>query len=208
MPAGRFDRRIRDYNRVMADVTRILSMIESGDQNATQELLPLVYEELRKLASLRMTAERADHTLSATALVHEAFLRLVEEDAAKRWVNRSQFFTAAAEAMRRILIESARRRKSLKRGGEFERVDVDALQLTCQSSDSPDWLIDLDGQLCQLESEKPRLAEMVKLRLFGGLSIPEAGELLGMSRSVAYDSWRYVRAWFELNLVKENTDRA
>jgi RNA polymerase sigma factor (TIGR02999 family) len=184
----------------MSEVTQILSKIESGDEKASEELLPLVYDELRKLAAARMISERPDHTLSATALVHEAYVRLVDEEAGKRWVNRSQFFKAAAEAMRRILIESARRKQALKRGGDFERSHEDPIDLPGRVSVDPDWLMDLDDRLKQLESENSTVAEFVKLRLFSGLSIPEAGELLGMPRSTAYASWRFVRAWFELSL--------
>lgn len=184
----------------MSEVTRILSMIESGDQQASEELLPLVYDELRKLAEARMANERPDHTLSATALVHEAYVRLVDEKEGKRWVNRSHFFKAAAEAMRRILIESARRKQATKRGGGFERSIEDPIDLPGRASIDPDWLMDLDERLQQLEAENETVAELVKLRLFGGLSIPEAGELLGMPRSTAYASWRFVRAWFELSL--------
>jgi RNA polymerase sigma factor (TIGR02999 family) len=179
----------------MSDVTLLLSKIEAGDPKASEQLLPLVYNELRKLAAARMSAERPDHTLQATALVHEAFLRLVDVEQAQHWDSRGHFFSAAAEAMRRILVDSARRKRSLKRGGDLERVDIDEdVQQTIASV--PNNLIELSDALERLAEEDGRAAELVKLRLFAGLSVVEAGELLGMAKSTAYENWDFARVWF------------
>ena len=179
----------------MSDVTRILSQIESGDPAAAEQLLPLVYEELRRLAKARMANERADHTLQSTALVHEAYVRLVDVDQAQHWNSRGHFFAAAAEAMRRILIESAGRKRSLKRGGDRERIELaDDLAATLENRGED--LIDFNELLTRLACEDAEAAELVKLRLFGGLSVDDAGEVLGMSRSVAYENWKFARAWF------------
>ena len=179
----------------MSDVTLILSKIQSGDSKACEELLPLVYEELRRLASARMANERSDHTLQATALVHEAYLRLVDAKGSKDWDNRTHFFAAAAEAMRRILVESARRRQTLKRGGDQQRVEL-ADDLTQSIGADPGDLIDFNEALDRLQAEDPQAAEFVKLRLFAGLSVSEAGRMLGMPSSTAHDNWEYARAWF------------
>jgi RNA polymerase sigma factor (TIGR02999 family) len=179
----------------MSDVTQILSKIESGDPNASDQLLPLVYEELRKLAAARMSGERPDHTLSATALVHEAYVRLVDVDRACQWDSRSHFFAAAAEAMRRILIESVRQKQSLKRGGDRERIRLDD-DLDRTLAKAPDRLLELSDELDRMAEEDAEAAELVKLRLFAGLSVDEAGEALGMSRSAAYRNWDFARAWF------------
>ncbi len=183
----------------MSDVTQILAQMEAGDANAAEQLLPLVYQELRQLAAAKMRSERTDHTLQATALVHEAYVRLFDPRQVPRFASRGHFFSAAAEAMRRILIESARRRSSLKRGGQRQRVTMEQVEqvddAVLQTFD-PDLLLDLDASLCRLANEDPAVAELVKLRLFAGFSVPEAGKLLGMSRSTAYQNWTYVRAWF------------
>ncbi len=183
----------------MSDVTRILSEIESGDPSAAEKLLPLVYEELRKLARARMASERADHTLQATALVHEAYLRLVDVERVMHWKSRSQFFSAAAEAMRRILIESARSKHSLKRGENFNLVATAGLDFAAGSNCDPDLLLDIDAGVTRLAEEDAEAAELVKLRLFAGLSVTEAGEMLGMSRTSAYRTWDFVRSWFAVN---------
>ncbi len=179
----------------MHDLTHILSEIESGDPSAAEKLLPLVYDELRKLAAARMASERPDHTLQATALVHEAYLRLVDHDQAQHWDSRGHFFSAAAEAMRRILVESARRKQSGKRGGDHNRIELmeDLAQTIGNSTDD---LLDFNTALEQLAEEDPQAAEFIKLRLFAGLSIADAGQILGMARTTAYENWEFARAWF------------
>lgn len=185
----------------MSDVTRILSQIESGDPSAADKLLPLVYAELRRLAKDRMANERSDHTLQATALVHEAYIRLVDTEKVKHWDSRGHFFGAAAESMRRILIESARSKKCAKRGENLDRQLIDNLEFAPAQKCDPDLLLDLDAALTRLAGEDFEAAELVKLRLFGGFSVTEAGEMLGMSRSVAYRNWDFVRSWFAVNNV-------
>ena len=178
----------------MSDVTRILSAIEKGDPHAAEELLPLVYDELRKLAADRMAQERPGQTLQATALVHEAYLRLVDDKKAQHWDSRGHFFAAAAEAMRRILVESARKKKRLRHGGGRQRVD---LQEAVSLADSPqdDDLLALDEALTRLAAREPAKAELVKLRYFAGLSIDEAADLMHISRSTAKRYWAFARAW-------------
>ena len=183
----------------MSDVTLILQKIEQGDPEAAQRLMPLVYDELKKLAAAKMIGERPDHTLQATALVHEAYLRLVDAQQVQRWDSRGHFFSAAAEAMRRILIESARRRNSRKRGGDSRRVALESLDVAATTAGDPDLLLDIDTRLSRLGEEDPQAAELVKLRLFAGLSVTQAGEMLGMSRASAYENWVYVRSWFILS---------
>ena len=188
----------------MSDVTRILGRIERGDRSAVDELLPLVYDELRQLAAVRMATEKADHTLQATALVHEAYLRLVKVDALHRWESREHFFCAAAEAMRRILIDAARARRSLKRGGVRSQVELNDVADTATTTGwSHDLLLDLDEALLRLQTEDPVAAELVKLRLFAGLSVPDAGELLGLSRATAYRNWEFARSWFAVHMASE-----
>lgn len=182
----------------MTDVTRILSQIEQGDPDAADQLLPLVYDELRKLAASKMAAENPGQTLQATALVHEAYLRLTNVDQRKHWDSRGHFFAAAAEAMRRILIESARKRKSSKSGGGHLRVEMD--DFTAASATDPDLLLDLDAGLSRLSQEDPRAAKLVKLRLFVGLSVTDAGKMLGISRTTAYEDWEFARTWFAAHL--------
>jgi RNA polymerase sigma factor (TIGR02999 family) len=174
----------------MTDVTRILSAIELGDPHAPEQLLPLVYEELRRLATLQMAREKPGQTLDATALVHEAYLRLVGD---QHFDNRGHFFAAAAEAMRRILVENARRRMRKKRGGERARVDLDAAAPGAPALD--DDLLDLDDALTRLAETDPAAAELVKLRYFAGLSIPQAAEALGIGARSADRLWAYARAW-------------
>ncbi len=182
----------------MTEVTRILSAIEEGDPHAAEQLLPLVYDELRKLAAQRLASEKRGQTLQATALVHEAYLRLVASgDAsaprAQRWDTRGHFFAAAAEAMRRILIEKARRKRRLKRGGQLKRIDLEHVELTL---DGPsDDLIALDEALAKLALEHAEKAELVKLRYFAGLTVNEAAKLLGISTSTADRHWTFARAW-------------
>lgn len=177
----------------MSDVTRILSQIESGDPSAAEELLPLVYEELRKLAAAKLAQERPGQTLQATALVHEAYLRLVDVDRAKHWNSRGHFFGAAAEAMRRILVDNARRKQAKKRGGDRMRLDLD--QLAAATSERNDDVLDIDASLVGLAAADPQAAELVKLRYFAGLSIPEAAATLGISPRSADFLWAYARAW-------------
>jgi RNA polymerase sigma factor (TIGR02999 family) len=177
----------------MSEVTRILNAIEEGDPHAAGQLLPLVYEELRRLAASRLAAEKAGHTLQPTALVHEAYLRLVGEDGDPFWENRRHFFAAAAEAMRRILIDSARRKRRLKRGGGLRRVDLE--QIETPTADRPDDLLALEEALDLLAKEDPRKAELVRLRFFAGLSVEDAAHCLGVSRATADRYWAYARAW-------------
>ena len=176
----------------MSDVTRILTAVEQGDARATAELLPIVYQELRQLAADRLKRESAGYTLQPTALVHEAFVRLIG-NARHDWDGRGHFFAAAAEAMRRILIERARAKRRQKRGGAFSRVDCD---LTAVPDDSKsEELIALDEALQKLASEDPLKAELVKLRYFAGLTLPEAASMLRISRATANRYWAYARVW-------------
>ena len=179
----------------MNDVTQILSRIETGDPTAAEQLLPLVYDELRKLAAHRLTQEKPGQTLQATALVHEAYLRLVDGDGAQRWNSRGHFFAAAAETMRRILVENARRKGRMKHGGDAQRVELHDSDLATTLPDER--LLAIDEALDQLVEEDPQAAELVKLRFFAGFSITEAAEILGMSRSNAYAQWAYARAWLQ-----------
>jgi RNA polymerase sigma factor (TIGR02999 family) len=182
----------------MSEVTRILSAIEQGDPSAAEQLLPLVYEELRKLAAQRLAEEKPGQTLQATALVHEAYLRLVDPDKPRQWNSRGHFFAAAAEAMRRILVENARRKRSPKHGGGRKRHDLSEVEPVCLAPD--DNLLAVDDALQQLAAEDPQAARLVQLRYFGGLSVEEAAELLGIGRSTAYEHWAYARASLRLKL--------
>jgi RNA polymerase sigma factor (TIGR02999 family) len=178
----------------MSDVTRILSAVERGDPHAAEQLLPLVYEELRKLAAAQMAAEAPGQTLQATALVHEAYLRLVGGSAGDPgWDNRGHFFAAAAEAMRRILVESARRKAAKKRGGGLAKIDLADAEVVgpCDSED----LLALDEALSALAATDPAAADLVKLRYFAGLKSAEAAAALGMSARTADRTWAYARAW-------------
>jgi RNA polymerase sigma factor (TIGR02999 family) len=177
----------------MADVTRILSAVEAGDPGAAAELLPLVYDELRKLAAARLAGEQPGQTLEATALVHEAYLRLVDADRARRWESRAHFFAAAAEAMRRLLIDRARRKRRPKHGGGRTRVSLD--EALCLREAPADDLLALDEALQKLAGEEPAKAELVKLHYFAGLSLEEAGRALGVSHRTAKRHWAYARAW-------------
>jgi RNA polymerase sigma factor (TIGR02999 family) len=177
----------------MSDVTQILQQIEAGDPSAVEELLPLVYAELRKLAAHRMAQEASGHTLEATGLVHEAYVRLVDKDKAQHWDSRAHFFAAAAEAMRRILVEQARRKRSQKRGGQWRRRDA-TLDEFCQPS-TPDELLAIDEALEKLGRENPPIARLVELRYFAGLSQAEAAAALGVSTRTAQRYWVYAKAW-------------
>jgi RNA polymerase sigma factor (TIGR02999 family) len=177
----------------MSDVTRILSAVEQGDPHAAEQLLPLVYNELRKLAAQRLAQEAPGQTLQATALVHEAYLRLVGVEKAQHWDSRGHFFAAAAEAMRRILVESARRHQALKRGGGLERIDLP--ELAEAAMDDPVDLVALDEALNELEALHPEKAQVVKLRFFAGCSLEQTAQALGISRATAQRHWAYARAW-------------
>jgi RNA polymerase sigma factor (TIGR02999 family) len=184
----------------MNDVTQILSAIQQGDSHAAEQLFPLVYEELRKLAADRMVREKPGQTLQATALVHEAYVRLVDVDVPQHWNSRGHFFAAAAEAMRRILVEQARRKGAAKRGGELLRVDLPA-ELASVNPRGDD-LIALDEALGRLEDHDADAARLVKLRYFAGLSHQEAAETLGISRGAADRLWALARAWLFRQLTK------
>ncbi|HEX5221706.1 MAG TPA: sigma-70 family RNA polymerase sigma factor [Verrucomicrobiae bacterium] len=183
----------------MSDFTVILNRVERGDPTAAEQLLPLVYEELRKLAAAKMAKESAGHTLQPTALVHEAWLRL-GGDAQPSWQGRAHFFSAAAEAMRRILVDRAREKQALKRGGHWERVDLDGLELPSPMRD--DELLALDEALARLATVDTRAAEMVKLCFFVGLTQAEAARELGVSLATAERVWGFARAWLLCELKK------
>ena len=186
----------------MSEVTRILCAIEQGDSHAAEQLLPLVYEELRKLAAQKLAREKPGQTLQATALVHEAYLRLVDVKEAQRWNNRGHFFAAAAEAMRRILVEHARRKGRRKRGGERRRLDLQAAELSVQGPNID--ILAVDEAVTQLAGKHPEKAELVKLRYFAGLTLPEAATALGISTPTAERYWRYARAWLVRQLRRGN----
>ena len=184
----------------MSDVTRILQAIENGDAQAANELLPLVYQELRRLAAHKMASEAPGHTLQPTALVHEAYLRLAGPKQAQQWDGRGHFFAAAAEAMRRILVESARRKKRLKHGGELQRIDVDEVELALPMPD--DELLALDEALDQLTTVDTRAAEVVKLCYIVGLTQEQAAKELGVSLATAERLWSFARAWLFQQMQK------
>ncbi len=190
----------------MSDVTRILSQIEAGDQHAAGKLLPLVYDELRQLAAAKLAHENPGQTLQATALVHEAYIRLVDVEKTQHWNSRGHFFGAAAEAMRRILVENARRKLTGKRGGQLQRVDLEqALNLTDESLDD---LLALDEALASLRREDPLKADLVQLRYFAGLTVPQAAEALGISRATAYSYWNYAKAWLFAEITGTSSEQA
>ena len=185
----------------MTDVTRILSAIEQGDPQAAVELLPLVYNELRQLAAQKLIHEPSGQTLQATALVHEAYLRLVDVENAQQWNSRGHFFAAAAEAMRRILVDRAREKGREKRGGKLQRLDIDSVALA--TSVTPDQLLAIDEALAKLALEDPAAAEIVKLRYFAGLSVDESGKALGLATATAYRHWNYARVWLHSELLDD-----
>ena len=190
----------------MADITQILDAMEAGDRQAAGQLLPLVYDELRRLASQKLAHEKPGQTLTATALVHEAYLRLVPESAPTAgFANRRHFFAAAAEAMRRILVENARRKKRLRHGGDWQRIELSAEHAS--RGGSPDELLALDDALSRLAAEDPLAAQIVQLHVFGGASINEAAELQGLSRATAFRHWAYARAWLRCELAGESKPR-
>jgi RNA polymerase sigma factor (TIGR02999 family) len=177
----------------MSQVTHILSAIEHGDPSAAEELLPLVYDELRQLAAQKLAQEKPGLTLEATALVHEAYLRLVDVEQGQHWNSRGHFFAAAAEAMRRILVDNARHKQSRKRGGERERQDLDGLEIALP--EIPEDVVALDEALTKLAATDQKAADLVHLRFFAGLPLPEAAQLLGISSRTADRLWAYARAW-------------
>jgi RNA polymerase sigma factor (TIGR02999 family) len=188
----------------MTEVTRILSALEQGDPGAAEQLLPLVYDELRRLAAQKLAHEKPGATLQATALVHEAYVRLVGSGETavgeeQRWDSRGHFFAAAAEAMRRILIDRAREKHAAKRGGGRKRLDIDAVDVATRAT--PDQLLALDEALAKLARADPAAARLVELRYFGGLTVEEAGKALGVSTATAYRHWKYARAWLHSELL-------
>jgi RNA polymerase sigma factor (TIGR02999 family) len=190
-PVGR---RLHAWRNRLSEVTRILEAIDQGDPTAAEQLLPLIYDELRQLAEIRMASERQDHTLQATALVHEVYLRMFDAQRAQHWNSRGHFFSAAADAMRRILVDSARAKQSQKRGGDWQRVMLQ--DFIDSDTVNPDLLLDLDEGLSRLAKEDAVSAELVKLRVFAGLSVTEAGQALEMSRTSAYENWEFACSWF------------
>jgi RNA polymerase sigma factor (TIGR02999 family) len=191
----------------VSDVTRILSAIEQEDPEAAEQLLPSVYDELRKLAAARLAQEKPGQTLQATALVHEAYLRLVDAARIQRWESPGHFCAAAAEAMRRILLNRARDKKRVKRGGERHRVDLDQLEIALDTCDEQ--LIELDGALTELAAEDPDGARLVNLRFFAGLTLKDAAVSLGLAQRTAERQWAYARAWLYARLRQDeaaNTD--
>ena len=183
----------------MNDVTRILSAIEDGDPKAAEQLLPLVYDELRKLAAQRMAREKPGQTLQATALVHEAYIRLVDGERAQHWNSRGHFFGAAAEAMRRILVEQARGKGRQKRCGDRHQFNVDAIDLAAYAT--PDQLLAIEEAMARLEREDTAVFRLVRLRYFAGLSVDQAAAVLGISVATAYRYWNYARVWLHAELL-------
>ncbi len=188
----------------MSDLTRILLQIESGDPSAAEQLLPLVYEELRKLAAAKLAEEKPGQTLQATALVHDAYIRLVDVEKAQHWDSRGHFFAAAAVAMRRILVEQARCKQRLKRGGERQRVSLDHVELECGLP--PNELLALDEAIARLELEDPEKARVVQLRFFVGMNHEEVAKVLGVSAVTVRRQWRYARAWLRREMQDESDD--
>lgn len=186
----------------MTDVTQILSQIESGDPSAAEKLLPLVYDELRKLAAAKLANEKPGQTLQATALVHEAYLRLVGGDQAQHWDGRGHFFAAAAEAMRRILVDNARTKVSLRRGGAARRMPLEQLNPSAVMADEN--LLALDEALVRLDKLDKTKADLVKLRYFAGLTIPQAAKAIGVSTTTANRYWAYARAWLHEELKSDD----
>lgn len=190
----------------MSDVTRILSAIEEGDPSAAEQILPLVYEELRKLAAQKMAQEAPGQTLQATALVHEAYVRLVDVEKAQHWNSRGHFFAAAAEATRRIVVENARRKKREKHGGGLHRVALERLRIGVNSP--PDELLCLHETLEELSKSDGQTAELVKLHCFAGLSIEQAADILRISHRTAYRDWAYARAWLFKHMERSGQNPA
>jgi RNA polymerase sigma factor (TIGR02999 family) len=185
----------------MSEVTRLLSSIEQGDPSAAEQLLPLVYEELRRLAARKLAQETPGRTLEATALVHEAYLRLVDVEKAQHWNSRGHFFAAAAEAMRRILVEQARRRKAAKRGGHSERQALAPSEIAAPAAD--EHLLAVHDALDDLARTDPQAATLIALRFFGGMTMTEAADALGLSVRSAHDLWAYARSWLRRQMRPE-----
>lgn len=183
----------------MTEVTQILSQIEQGDSSAAEQLLPLVYDELRKLATAKLANEREGQTLQATGLVHNAYIRLVDVQRAQHWNSRGHFFGAAAEAMRRILIDNARRKRRPIHGGDLQRIDLDDATATAAEG-SHDEVLAVDEALCKLSDEAPEKAELVKLRYFAGMTLNEAADALGISRATASRYWAYAKVFLYCEL--------
>ena len=188
----------------MSDVTRILAQIESGDSAASEQLLPIVYDELRKLAAAKLAHEPPGQTLQATALVHDAYLRIVDAEQAPHWDSRGHFFATAAIAMRRLLVEQARSKRRLKRGGDMQRIPLEGLEIS--SDVPPHALLDLDEALSKFECESPEKAKVVQLRFFVGMNHEEVGKALGVSTVTARRHWRYARAWLRREMGLELPD--
>jgi RNA polymerase sigma factor (TIGR02999 family) len=188
----------------VSDVTHLLGAVNRGDPKSAAELLPLVYKELRKLAAARMANEAAGHTLQPTALVHEAWLRLTDNDRKAQFANRAHFFVAAADAMRRILIERARRKSAGKRGGDWQRIDLDKVEIASDADDGT--LLLVSEAIEKLAHEHGKAAEIVKLRFFGGLTLEEAGQALGVTERTAKRYWAFARAWL-FNEIRQNLQR-
>src|SRR5262245_46033072 len=188
----------------MSDITGIIGRIEQGDPHAAEQLLPLVYDELRKLASAKLLQEKPGQTLQPTALVHEAYLRLVNVETSQQWNSRGHFFAAAAEAMRRILVEAARRKQTEKHGGQQKRVELSELRIGVDSP--PDELLAIDEKLEQLAVADPQAAQIVKLHCFAGLTIEQAAEVLGISARTAYRDWAYARGWLFRSLEQDDRE--
>ncbi|REJ94870.1 MAG: RNA polymerase subunit sigma [Planctomycetota bacterium] len=187
----------------MSDVTQILQQIESGNLTGAERLLPLVYDELRRLAAQRLTNEKPGQTLQATALVHEAYVRLVDVEAPQNWDSRQHFFSAAAEAMRRILVENARRKRTLRAGGDYQRQEFIEDEIALPSP--PDELLALDEALEHLNAKDSRKAKLVELRYFGGLTIAEAADCLGVSVATAERDWTYAKAWLRRQIADDES---
>ena len=188
----------------MSDVTLILQRIEAGDPSASEKLLPLVYDELRKLAAARLANEKPGQTLQATALVHEAYIRLVDQTDAPHWDSQGHFFAAAAEAMRRILVDQARKKRRLKRGGN--RVRADLLDHDLSVDSAAEEILAVSDALDRLAEEDTVAADVLKLRYYSGLSVEDASKALGISRANAYRHWTYARAWVRSQLLEAESD--
>jgi RNA polymerase sigma factor (TIGR02999 family) len=186
----------------MTDVTQILSRMEQGDPSAAEQLLPLVYDELRKLAAAKLSRESPDQTLQATALVHEAYMRLVDTEKTQHWDSRGHYFAAAAEAMRRILVDQARRKKTARRGGELKRHALEHVEIATPEPSLD--VVAIDEALARFEQIDKLKADLVKLRYFAGLTIPQAAEVLGVSSATADRYWAFARAWLHTELKKDD----
>lgn len=188
----------------MTDITRILSAIDAGDSEAADQLLPLVYSELRKLASQKFAREKPGQTLQPTVLVHEAYLRLVDAETPQQWNNRGHFFAAAAEAMRRILVENARRKRSQKFGGNLQKVNLDSAEIEIDGPNID--MLALDEVLSQFEAQWPEKAQLVKLRYFAGMTIDEASQTMGIAHATAERYWKFARTWLFSRLQPNDSD--